>query len=83
MRSCGWHSVTLSNEKGTIPPMKLWHRLAEQCCRPTGFLGQVVGFLFRMNREGIDWTINLLEIQPADHVLEIGFRSGSRHRICG
>ena len=56
--------------------MKLWHRLAEQFCRPTGFLGQVVGFLFRMNREGIDWTISLLEIQPADHVLEIGFGSG-------
>lgn len=56
--------------------MKLWHRLAEQFCQPTGFLGQVVGFLFRMNREGIDWTISLLEIQPADHVLEIGFGSG-------
>jgi hypothetical protein len=83
MRSCGWHQRDFVKRKGTIPPMKLWHRLAEQCCRPTGFLGQVVGFLFRMNREGIDWTINLLEIQPADHVLEIGFRSGSRHRICG
>ena len=69
-------SFTLSNEKGTIRQMKLWHRLAEQFCQPTGFLGQVVGFLFRMNREGIDWTISLLEIQPADHVLEIGFGSG-------
>ena len=56
--------------------MKLWHRLAEQFCQPTGFLGGVVGFLFRMNREGIDWTISLLEIQPTDHVLEIGFGSG-------
>jgi hypothetical protein len=37
--------------------MKLWHRLAEQFCQPTGFLGRIVGFLFRMNREGIDWTI--------------------------
>jgi len=56
--------------------MKLWHCLAEQFCQPTGLLGQVVGFLFRMNREGIDWTISLLEIQSADHVLEIGFGSG-------
>lgn len=56
--------------------MKLWHRLAEQFGQPTGFLGRVVGFLFRMNREGIHWTISLLEIQPTDHVLEIGFGSG-------
>lgn len=56
--------------------MKLWHRLAEQFCQPTGFLGRIVGFLFSMNREGIDWTISLLEMQTSDHVLEIGFGSG-------
>ena len=56
--------------------MKLWHHLAEQFCRPTGFVGRVVGFMFRMNREGIDWTISLLDIQPTDHVLEIGFGPG-------
>lgn len=72
----GQRQFTLSLEKGTIRRMNVWHRLAEQFCQPTGFLGQVVGFLFRMNREGIDWTISLLEIQPADHVLEIGFGSG-------
>ena len=67
---------TLSLEKGTIRRMNVWHRLAEQFCQPTGFAGRFVGFLFRMNREGVDWTISLLEIQPTDHVLEIGFGSG-------
>lgn len=45
---------TLSLEKGTIRRMNVWHRLAEQFCQPTGFAGRFVGFLFRMNREGVD-----------------------------
>jgi arsenite methyltransferase len=56
--------------------MGLWHRLAQQFRQPSGLLGRLIGFLFRINREGIDWTINLLEIQPTDHVLEIGFGPG-------
>lgn len=56
--------------------MGLWHRLAQQFRQPTGFLGWLTGFFFRINLEGIDWTISLLEIQPTDHVLEIGFGPG-------
>jgi arsenite methyltransferase len=56
--------------------MGLWHRLAQQFRQPSGLLGRLIGFLFRINREGIDWTINLLEIQSTDHVLEIGFGPG-------
>lgn len=56
--------------------MGLWHRLAQQFRQPSGLLGRLIGFLFRINREGIDWTINLLENQPTDHVLEIGFGPG-------
>jgi ubiquinone/menaquinone biosynthesis C-methylase UbiE len=56
--------------------MGLWHGLAQQFRQPAGLLGRLIGFLFRINREGIDWTINLLEIQPTDHVLEIGFGPG-------
>jgi ubiquinone/menaquinone biosynthesis C-methylase UbiE len=56
--------------------MGLWHRVAQQFRQPSGIVGRVLGFLFRMNREGIDWTIDQLEIQPTDHVLEIGFGSG-------
>ena len=56
--------------------MRFWHRIAEQFCQPRGLVGRFVGFLFRMNREGVDWAIAVLEIQPTDHVLEIGFGSG-------
>ena len=56
--------------------MGLWHRLAQQFRQPTGFLGRLAGFFFRINLEGIEWTINLLAIQPSDHVLEIGFGPG-------
>jgi ubiquinone/menaquinone biosynthesis C-methylase UbiE len=56
--------------------MGLWHRLAQQFRQPSGIVGRVLGFLFRMNREGIDWTIEQLDVQPTDHVLEIGFGPG-------
>jgi ubiquinone/menaquinone biosynthesis C-methylase UbiE len=56
--------------------MGLWHSLALQFRQPSGFLGRLAGFLFRINRDGIDWTITLLEVQPTDHVMEIGFGPG-------
>ena len=56
--------------------MGLWHSLAQQFRQPVGWLGRLAGFLFRINREGIDWTIGQLDIQPTDHVLEIGFGPG-------
>jgi ubiquinone/menaquinone biosynthesis C-methylase UbiE len=56
--------------------MGLWHTLAQQFRQPAGFLGRLAGFFFRINREGIDWTIDQLEIQSTDHVLEIGFGPG-------
>ncbi len=56
--------------------MGLWHSLAQQFRQPAGFLGWLAGFLFRLNRNGIDWTIDQLDIQPTDHVLEIGFGPG-------
>lgn len=56
--------------------MGLWHTLAQQFRQPAGFLGRLAGYFFRFNLEGIDWTISLLEIQPNDHVLEIGVGPG-------
>ena len=56
--------------------MGLWHRIARQFRQPSGFFGRLAGVVFRIIHEGIDWTINLLEIQPTDHVLEIGFGPG-------
>jgi arsenite methyltransferase len=62
--------------RGSMKYMGLWDSLAQQFRQPAGWLGQLIGFLFRINREGIEWTIDQLEIQPTDHVLEIGFGSG-------
>jgi ubiquinone/menaquinone biosynthesis C-methylase UbiE len=57
--------------------MGLLYALAQQFRKPAGFRGRIAGSLFRkINREGIDWTIGLVEIQPTDHVLEIGFGPG-------
>ena len=56
--------------------MNLWHSLAKQFRRPSGFVGQLVGLILLVNRTGIEWTIGQLNIQPADHVLEIGFGPG-------
>jgi len=56
--------------------MGIWHGLAQQFRQPSGFWGRIVGFLFRMNRQGIDWTVDLLDIQLSDQVLEFGFGTG-------
>jgi ubiquinone/menaquinone biosynthesis C-methylase UbiE len=56
--------------------MRLWSSLAQQFRQPAGWLGRLAGFLFRINREGINWTIGQLDIRPTDHVLEIGFGPG-------
>lgn len=56
--------------------MGLWHSLAQQFRQPTGLVGRIAGFLFRLNVTGIEWTIRQLDIQPTDHVLEIGFGPG-------
>lgn len=57
--------------------MNLLHSLAKQFSEPKGFMGRLVGILMnRINREGIDWTIELLEVDCHDHVLEIGHGPG-------
>ncbi|RIK33937.1 MAG: class I SAM-dependent methyltransferase [Chloroflexi bacterium] len=45
--------------------------------QPTGLMGRLVGALMaRKNRERITWAVSLLDIQPTDHVLEVGFGPG-------
>ena len=57
--------------------MGLKHKLAGQFRRPEGLFGRLVGVLMsRANRRLNDWTIGLLDIRPADHVLEVGFGPG-------
>jgi ubiquinone/menaquinone biosynthesis C-methylase UbiE len=44
---------------------------------PSGFLGRLVGqAMARNNEPAVNWTISLLDIQPEDHILEIGFGPG-------
>jgi ubiquinone/menaquinone biosynthesis C-methylase UbiE len=47
--------------------------------RPTGFLGRAAGLLMAhrsSNRRRNAWAVSLLEVQPDDRVLEIGFGPG-------
>jgi ubiquinone/menaquinone biosynthesis C-methylase UbiE len=47
--------------------------------RPTGLLGRLAGWIMSSRPSNIErnrWTVDLLEIQPRDHVLEIGFGPG-------
>ena len=59
--------------------MSLWEKIAEQFGKPSGFLGSIAGFIMAKRSSNIErneWGISLLNIQPSDHVLEIGFGSG-------
>jgi ubiquinone/menaquinone biosynthesis C-methylase UbiE len=48
-----------------------------QFAHPEGLLGRFVGMILALkNRERNAWTISLLDIQPRDQVLEIGFGPG-------
>ncbi|MFQ4142620.1 class I SAM-dependent methyltransferase [Chlorogloeopsis sp. ULAP02] len=45
--------------------------------RPKGILGRLGGFILaRTKRDFTQWVINLLEVQPDDKVLEVGFGPG-------
>lgn len=53
--------------------------VVEQFERPTGILGRVAGFIMRVrpsNRERNLRALTLLDIQPEDAVLEVGFGPG-------
>lgn len=53
--------------------------LLRQFGKPSGLLGTIAGLIMRVrpsNRERSLRTLALLDIQPADHVLEVGFGPG-------
>jgi SAM-dependent methyltransferase len=57
----------------------IFRRVAPQFRRPTGPLGRGAGWIMgnrASNRERNTWAVSLLDIQPTDRVLEIGFGPG-------
>lgn len=59
--------------------MSLWKNIAKQFGKPSGVLGRLAGFIMAKRASNIErneWGISLLNIQPSDHVLEIGFGPG-------
>lgn len=58
---------------------KTTHALVSQFHRPHGFGGRAAGWVMAKrgsNRERNIWAVGLLEVQPHDRVLEIGFGPG-------
>lgn len=44
---------------------------------PSGWIGKLMSYvMLRHNRTDNQWTVSLLDVQPRDHVLEIGFGPG-------
>ncbi|MGK5093697.1 methyltransferase domain-containing protein [Deltaproteobacteria bacterium TL4] len=59
--------------------MNLREKLVSQFGKPQGILGHVAGIIMALrpsNKERNRWTLDLLQIKPDDHVLEIGFGPG-------
>jgi SAM-dependent methyltransferase len=58
---------------------KLIERVRAQFGRPTGFPGRLAGWVMAYrssNRRRNAWAVSLLDVQPDDRVLEIGFGPG-------
>ncbi len=52
--------------------------LQQQFAKPAGFLGGIAGhFMAMRNRERSEWVLSMLDLKPADRVLEIGFGPGA------
>ena len=58
--------------------MDLRSRIFGQFAKPTGVAGWVVGHLMSMkNRDRSVWVFSVLDLNPTDRVLEVGFGSGA------
>ncbi len=59
--------------------MSLVEKVVAQFAKPTGFWGHIVGFIMAHRSSNLErnaWAISLLNLQPSDRVLEIGFGPG-------
>lgn len=52
--------------------------IGENLAKPRGLFGKIVGFFMDIRNKSINkWTIDLMEINPSDQVLEIGYGTGA------
>ena len=58
--------------------MSLRDQVVKQFVKPTGVVGWLVGYALAIkNRERSEWVASLLELEPNERVLEIGFGPGA------
>jgi ubiquinone/menaquinone biosynthesis C-methylase UbiE len=59
-----------------------WLRpLFDQFARPSGWLGRLAGALMAKTEDDDRWIVDLMDVQPADRVLEVGFGPGVAIRL--
>jgi len=71
------NSISSGNPRKSSPIFM--ESFIHQFKKPTGFWGMVAGKIMeyrKSNRERNLWTIDLLDIQPSDKVLEVGYGPG-------
>ena len=59
--------------------MSLVEKIVTQFAKPSGFWGNIAGFIMAHRSSNLErnaWAIALLDLQPADRILEIGFGPG-------
>ena len=69
---------SMSN-RGLTLKARIVQRVVAQFGHPSGFWGQIVGWIMASrssNRRRNAWAVSLLNVQPRDRVLEIGFGPG-------
>src|SRR5262249_49679976 len=73
-----FHGLEDSMLRRDQPPMSVVHRIFMRMFgRPQGILGRLGGIIMaRSNQQCAAWVIDLLDIQPHDSVLEVGFGPG-------
>lgn len=66
--------IALGSCPAACPPSGI----VQQFHQPTGWMGWCIGQLMALkNRSRSEWVIELIQVQPQDRILEVGFGSGA------